>query len=104
MYSPAVGDPLYRHDNVTGVSCSADGRWVLGNYLNDYVYLFSLDGGRLPPAAAEQAGGSGGQSARRARRNCSARGADPASSHAVDVGIIASRNDWEQGEVRNIEG
>ncbi len=80
MYSPAVGDPLYRHDSVTGVACSADGRWVLGNYLNDYVYLFSLDGDRLPPAAAEpEASGSAGHSARQARRNCSARGADSVS-------------------------
>ncbi|BDA50285.1 probable DDB1- and CUL4-associated factor 6 [Coccomyxa sp. Obi] len=90
MYSPAVGDPLYRHDNVTGVSCSADGRWVLGNYLNDYVYLFSLDGNRLQPAAAEPAGGSGGQSTRRTRRNCSAQDTEARDEAVKEVVETAS--------------
>ena len=45
MFSPRVTDPeLDACNNVTGVACSGDGRHVLGNYLNNHVYLFSVDG------------------------------------------------------------
>ena len=66
MFSPQVTDPeLVMCDNVTGVACSADGGHVLGNYLNNYVYLFSIDGiglGAVPEQANSSAIG-----ARRAR-------------------------------------
>lgn len=32
------------HKTITGVACSGDGRHVAANYLNDQVYLFSLEG------------------------------------------------------------
>lgn len=73
MYSPAVGNPDYYHDTITGVACSADGRWVVGNYLDDAVYLFSLDGNDAPPAAAEPPAPVG-RSLRRARRSMHAEG------------------------------
>lgn len=62
MFSPQVTDPeLVMCDNVTGVACSADGAHVLGNYLNNYVYLFSTDGiglGAMPEQADSSAIGA----------------------------------------------
>lgn len=75
MFSPQVTDPgLVRCDNVTGVACSADGRHLLGNYLNDCVYLFSMDGvgnGAVP----DQALSSPTTGDRRARADVAADGA-----------------------------
>jgi hypothetical protein len=66
MFSPQVTDPeLVMCDNVTGVACSADGRHVLGNYLNNHVYLFSIDGIGL--RAVPEPANSSAHGARRAR-------------------------------------
>ena len=45
QFAPQVTDEkLHRCQHITGVACSADGRHVLANYLNDHIYLFSLHG------------------------------------------------------------
>ena len=76
LFSPQVTDPeLVMCDNVTGVACSADGRHLLANYLNNHVYLFSIDGvglGASPALAASPATSPG-----RARRESAERGAAP---------------------------
>lgn len=75
VYSPKVGNASYVHDTVTGVCCSTDGRWVAGNYLNDFVYLFSMEGAstEAPNASAQTAASAeaagNGASARRAQRS-----------------------------------
>ena len=74
LFSPQVTDPeLVMCDNVTGVACSADGRHLLANYLNNHVYLFSIDGvglGAAPALAASPPTPSG-----RARRDIAGQGA-----------------------------
>lgn len=73
MFSPQVTDPeLVMCDNVTGVACSADGRHVLANYLNNHVYLFSIDGVGLGAAPAVES--SPALSPGRARRELAAQG------------------------------
>ena len=71
QFAPQVTDEkLHRCQHITGVACSADGRHVLANYLNDHIYLFSLDGtgeGACPEQAAEHSLGS-----RRARADIAA--------------------------------
>ena len=74
MYSPAVGNPSYLHDTITGVACSADGRWIVGNYLNDAVYLFALNGDRAPESAAELPTAVGRPPVQRSRRSMRAKG------------------------------
>ena len=78
MLSPQVTDPeLVVCDNITGVACSADGRHVLANYLNNHVYLFAIDGVGLGAAPAAEA--SPASSPGRARRDIAAQGAALAS-------------------------
>ena len=73
MFSPQVTDPeLVVCDNVTGVACSADGRHVLANYLNNHVYMFSIDGVGLGAAPALEA--SPASSPGRARAEIAAQG------------------------------
>ncbi len=73
MFSPQVTDPeLVVCDNVTGVACSADGRHVLANYLNNHVYMFSIDGVSLGAAPALEA--SPASSPGRARADIAAQG------------------------------
>ena len=71
QFAPQVTDEkLHRCQHITGVACSADGRHVLANYLNDHIYLFSLDGtgeGSCPEQAPEYSTGS-----RRARADVTA--------------------------------
>ncbi|KAK9903580.1 hypothetical protein WJX75_009241 [Coccomyxa subellipsoidea] len=76
MYSPAVGNPSYLHDTITGVACSADGRWIIGNYLNDAVYLFALNGDRAPESAAEPPTAVGRPPVQRFRRSMRAEGTE----------------------------
>ena len=79
QFAPQVTDKkLHRCQHITGVACSADGRHVLANYLNDHIYLFSLDGtgeGSCPEQAPECSTGS-----RRARADVTA---DSASMHTA---------------------
>ena len=78
MFSPQVTNPeLVVCDNVTGVACSADGRHVLANYLNNHVYMFSIDGVGLGAAPTVEASPSA--SPRRARRDSAAQGDSPLS-------------------------
>ena len=79
QFAPQVtNEKLHSCQHITGVACSADGRHVLASYLNDYVYLFSLEGtgeGSCPGEASEPSTGS-----RRARADVTA---DSASMHTA---------------------
>ena len=70
-FAPQMTDEkLHGCQHITGVACSADGRHVLANYLNEHVYLFSLEGtgeGACPEQASEPSMGS-----RRARADVTA--------------------------------
>ncbi len=86
MFSPQVTDPeLVMCDNVTGVACSADGRHVLANYLNNHVYLFSIDGVGLGAAPAVEA--SPAASPGRARRAVGAQGDSPLSQSLLQLDV-----------------